>query len=196
MKTMFEKIYKKVMSRLEKSLPSWLHYHSPGHTRYVLEKAIFLAEKEGVSGHDLLLLKIAALYHDLGFLVGPKDHERTACRLASEELQAYNLSKEDIDKICGMIMATRIPQKPNTQLEKILADADLEYLGTDKFEEYGGDLFRERQHLDPRLDLENWNKVQVAFLSQHHYHTQFCKIHREPVKQENLRNLKQEINQT
>ncbi len=193
---MFEKIYKKVMSRLEKSLPAWLHYHSPGHTRYVLEKAVFLAEKEGISGKELLLLKIAALYHDIGFLIGPKDHERTGCRLAAEELQKYELSVEDIKKICGMIMATRIPQKPKTQLERILADADLEYLGTDKFEEFGRDLFKERLHLDPRLSLDDWNKVQVEFLSQHHYHTDFCRTHREPVKQKNLRYLLEEINQS
>lgn len=192
---MFEKIYKKVMSRLEKSLPSWLHYHSPGHTRYVLEKAIFLAEKEGISGHDLLLLKIAAMYHDIGFLIGPKDHEKTGCRIAAKDLQNYDLIDEDIEKICGMIMATRIPQKPSTRLEKILADADLEYLGTDKFEEFGQDLYRERLHLDPRLSLEDWNKVQVEFLSNHQYHTHFCKTYREPVKQENLRHLLQEIDQ-
>lgn len=192
---MFEKIYKKVMSRLEKSLPSWLHYHSPGHTQYVLEKAIFLAEKEDVSEKDLLLLKIAAVYHDAGFLVGPKDHEKTGCRIAAEDLQKYDLTTREIEKICGMIMATRIPQKPKNQLEKILADADLEYLGTDKFEEYGKDLFKERLHLDPRLSLEDWNKVQVEFLSRHHYHTDYCKTHREPVKQENLRSLLQEIDQ-
>ncbi len=193
---MFEKIYKKVMSRLEKSLPSWLHYHSPGHTRYVLDKTIFLAEKEGVSGKDLLLLKIAAVYHDIGFLIGPKDHEKTGCRIAAEDLQKYDLTEEDIEKICGMIMATRIPQKPHTRLEKILADADLEYLGTDKFEEFGNDLFQERSHLDPGLTLEDWNKVQVEFLSRHHYHTDYCKTHREPVKKNNLRSLMQEIDQS
>lgn len=192
---MFEKIYKKVMSRLEKSLPSWLHYHSPGHTRYVLDKVIFLAEKEGVSGKDLLLLKIAAVYHDAGFLIGPKDHERTGCRLAAEELKDYDLSGEDIEKICGMIMATRIPQKPKTKLEKILADADLEYLGTEKFEEFGKDLYKERQHFDAGLSLEEWNKVQVEFLSQHSYHTNYCKTYREPLKQQNLRYLLQEIDQ-
>ncbi|MEG9328282.1 uncharacterized protein SAMN04488034_103274 [Salinimicrobium catena] len=192
---MFDKIYKKLMSRLEKSLPSWLYYHSPDHTRYVLEKAIFLAEKESVSGKDLLLLKIAAVYHDAGFLVGPKDHERTGCRIAAEDLQKYDLSNKDIEKICGMIMATRIPQKPNTRLERILADADLEYLGTDKFEEFGQDLYKERLHLDPRLSLDDWNKVQVEFISNHQYHTNFCKTYREPIKQENLRLLLQEIDQ-
>ncbi len=193
---MFQKIYKKMMSRLEKSLPSWLHYHSPGHTRYVLEKAIFLAEQEKVSEKDLLLLKIAAVYHDAGFLIGPKDHEKTGCKIAAEDLQKYDLSDEDIEKICGMIMATRIPQKPTNKLEKILADADLEYLGTDKFEEFGQDLYRERLHFDPRLSMEDWNKIQVEFISNHEYHTHFCKTYREPVKQENLRHLLQEIDQS
>lgn len=192
---MFEKIYQKVMSRLENSLPSWLYYHSPGHTQYVLEKAIFLAKKEDVSGHDLLLIKIAAIYHDVGFLIGPKDHEKNGCRIAADDLQNYDLTEQDIKKICGMIMATRIPQKPRTKLEKILADADLEYLGTEKFEEFGKDLFKERLHLDPRLSLEDWNKVQIDFLTQHRYHTDYCKAKREPIKEKNLKYLKQEISQ-
>jgi uncharacterized protein len=94
-----------------------------------------------------------------------------------------------------MIMATRIPQKPKTILEKILADADLEYLGTSKFEEFGNDLYKERIHLDPQLTFEAWNKVQVDFISQHQYHTRYCQKYREPVKQENLRILLEEINQ-
>jgi len=45
------------------------------------------------------------------------------------------------------------------------------------------------------LSLEEWNKVQVEFLSQHSYHTNYCKTYREPLKQQNLRYLLQEIDQ-
>ena len=49
--------------------------------------------------------------------------------MAKEELPKFGLSEKDIELICGMIMATKIPQNPKTKLEKIIADADLEYLG-------------------------------------------------------------------
>ena len=37
--------------------------------------------------------------------------------------------KKDIEIICGIIMATKIPQRPKNYLEEIICDADLNYLG-------------------------------------------------------------------
>lgn len=193
LKIMFEKVYQKIMSQLENSLPAWLHYHSPEHTRYVLKQAEIIAEKENISEEDLLLIRIAALYHDSGFLISPKNHEKLGCQIAGKELTDYDLEAEQIKKICGMIMATRIPQKPKNLLEKILADADLEYLGTNKFEEFGNQLYQERLHFHPDMSLDEWNEIQIEFMSNHHYHTNFCKQHRQPKKQANLEKIKKAV---
>lgn len=190
---MFEKIYKRLMSKLENSLPSWLYYHSATHTKYVLKQAIHIAEKENIPKDDLYLLKIAALYHDSGFLISPKNHEKVGCQIAGKDLKEYDLDAQQIKKICGMIMATRIPQKPKTKLEKILADADLEYLGTNKFEEFGQQLYKERLHFHPDMTLDQWNEIQIDFISNHHYHTDFCKKYREPKKLENLGTIKKAV---
>ncbi len=115
---MFTRIYKEVMSNLENNLPSWLYYHSPDHTRYVLERAIFLAQQEEISDRDLFLLKVAALYHDLGFIRDRKDHENISCEMASKELPQYGLTPDEIQKICNMITATKIPQQPKTSFRK------------------------------------------------------------------------------
>lgn len=190
---MFEQIYNKVISDLENNLPSWLHYHSTAHTIYVLEQAIFLAKQENVSDRDLFLLKIAALYHDAGFMTNRKNHEKTGCRIAAEELPEFSLTSAEIQKICGMIMATRLPQKPTTHLEKILADADLEYLGTNRFKEISHQLYRETLHSQPDLSKQQWKEIEIKFLSNHHYHTDFCRKYREPKKQENLEQLRREV---
>lgn len=190
---MFKRIYKEVMSNLESNLPSWLHYHSPDHTRYVLSKAEFLAEQEGVQGRDLCLIQIAALYHDLGFIKGRKEHERKSCEMAATELPKYEISPEEIQKICGMIMATKIPQEPKNLLEKILADADLEYLGTDGFFETSEKLYRELLHNQPGLSRKKWNEIQVYFLSNHSYHTTYCRIHCEGKKAEHLAELQRKL---
>ncbi len=186
---MFEQIYRKVISNLENNLPPWLYYHSPEHTKYVLEKAEFLAEQEGVSGRDLFLLKVAALYHDLGFIKGREEHELKSCEIAEKELSEYDVSPEENNKICSMIMATKIPQQPKTLLERILADADLEYLGTDSFPEISEDLYRELLHDKPNLSRQEWNEIQIKFLKEHSYHTNYCKIHCEAVKAEHLQDL-------
>lgn len=186
---MFEQIYRKVISNLENNLPPWLYYHSPEHTKYVLEKAEFLAEQEGVSGRDLFLIKVAALYHDLGFIKGREDHEVKSCDIAAKELSDFGISPEENEKICKMIMATKIPQKPQNLLERILADADLEYMGTDKFHEISEDLYRELLHDKPNLSRQEWNQIQIKFLKEHSYHTNYCKEYCEAVKAAHLRDL-------
>lgn len=191
--TTFEKIYRQVISKLENELPPGLYYHSTDHTKYVLRMAEFLAEKEGVSGRDLFLLKVAALYHDTGFTVGREDHEETSCSIASEELPGYGLTSEEIKKVCSMILATRLPQQPKTKLEKILADADLEYLGTDKFEKVGELLYKEMAFLQPEMDKEKWHEIEKKFLHNHKYHTKFCRENREPKKSENLEKVKRKL---
>lgn len=186
----FEKIREQVIAKLEKELPPFLKYHAPEHTKHVLEKTIHIAGKEIVNEHDLLLLKIAALYHDTGFIVQRENHEEISCQIATKELKAMEFEPQDIEKICGMILATKIPQRPKNRLEEILADADLEYLGTDKFDYFSSNLYEEVKHFQPDLNIDEWNEIQVNFISSHHYHTSYCRQFREPGKLLNLEKLR------
>lgn len=190
MKKVYNKIYAHVMDILSNNLPSYLTYHSIDHTLHVLDKAVYIAKKEKVTNKDLWLLKIAALYHDIGFIETHIDHEQIGCRIAKTELKAFDFSNEDIETICKMIMATKIPQQPETNLEKILADADLEYLGSNKFVEIGEQLYKELKHYNDNLTREQWNSIQIDFISKHNYHTAYCKRYRKHQKLKHLQSLK------
>jgi uncharacterized protein len=190
MKTVFEKVHKDVIKALTEGLPAYLTYHSVNHTIYVLKMAEYLSWREGLAEDDIYLVKIAALFHDIGFLEGRENHEEKGCVIAKKELGKYNLSTLDIDKICGMIMATKIPQKPKNHLEEILADADLEYLSTENFEPVSEMLFNEIKHYNPDFTREEWYNVQIDFMEKHHYHTDFCKKYKESFKKQHVMKLK------
>jgi len=187
--TLYQEIHDKVFHLLQTQLPSFLTYHSPKHTAYVLEKAEFISKQEKVSQHDLFLIKIATLFHDIGFIKQYKDHEEAGCEITREFLQGYSFDPGDADQIYGMIMATKIPQKPNTLNEKIITDADLEYMGTDLFYPVSQFLYQELHYLDPDLDIPAFNQIQVNFINAHTYHTDYCKKNREEKKWQNLREL-------
>ncbi len=191
--TLYQEIHDKVFHLLQTQLPSFLTYHSYKHTAYVLEKAEFISAQEKVSPHDLYLIKIASLFHDIGFIKQYKDHEEAGCDITREFLQDYSFDSVDVDQICGMIMATKIPQKPNTLNEMIVSDADLEYLGTDLFYQVSQFLYKELHYLDPDLDIPAFNRMQVNFISAHTYYTDYCKKNREEKKWENLRQLKESM---
>ncbi len=188
---LFDQINAKRISDLEKNLPAYLTYHDFNHTRLVLEKAILIGKMEKITDYELFLLKIAAIFHDTGFTVSTENHEAESCKIAQRELTDLGFAKTEIDKICGMIMATRIPQEPNTHLEEILADADLEYLGTDDFEAISQKLYLEFKHFRPELTIQQWNDIQISFFTKHHYHTEYCRKNREPLKLINLTKLQE-----
>ncbi len=178
-----------VLNMLSTELPKQYFYHCPEHTLYVQEKTQEIGRNEGCSEDELNLLNIAALWHDTGYIRIYGNHEEQSCLLAQQYLPEYGLSADDIDTICGIIMATKIPQSPKNKLEEIIADADLEYLSADTFEIKSQDLFHELQWLNPMLTEKKWNEMQISFITKHKYFTRFCIENREPVKQIRLDKL-------
>ena len=179
-----------ILKKLEDELPGHLFYHGLHHTRDVYSAVVKIAEAEGVnSKHDLSLLKMASLYHDSGFTINYQNHEESGCDLARKTLPQYGFSNADIEIICGMIMATKIPQTPKNKLEEIICDADLDYLGRDDFYEIGDTLFSELKFYNKVQDEQQWNKIQVGFLKAHQYFTEYGRHHREARKQVYLNDL-------
>src|SRR5690606_34112675 len=129
------------------------------------------------------------LLHDIGFIEINVGHEERSCQYAHQILTQYPVNAEEIKLIEGMIMSTRIPQQPHTRLERIVADADLEYLGTHRFAEFSQNLYLEFRHFDPTIDLARFNEIQVMFISNHQYHTNFCRRNREGKKKKHLQEL-------
>jgi hypothetical protein len=89
-----------------------------------------------------------------------------------------------------MIMATRIPQTPHNLLEEIIADADLDYLGRDDFWTIGNKLFTELQMYSIIQTEDEWNRLQIKFLEQHHYFTRTAIETRKQKKDEYMAILK------
>jgi predicted metal-dependent HD superfamily phosphohydrolase len=175
-----------ILGRLRDGLPPHRSYHSQEHTLDVYRTAITIAAAEGVSGEDLDLLKTAALFHDTGFLVRDDEHEQGSCMIAREALPDFGYTTAQIDRICEMIMATKIPQAPVDELSRILCDADLDYLGRPDFFRIGATLFNEFKHYGVLTTEREWNELQVRFLEKHHYFTRRSKLVREPVKRQHL----------
>lgn len=183
-------IFNIVYKRLEDNLPGYLYYHNAEHTKEVMEKAVFLAKIEGLSKAEITLIKVAALYHDAGFMLGREDHEDKSCKLANKELPEYDFSKEQIEVICGMINATRIPQKTHNIYEEIVADADLFYLGTETYNYYSNKLYLELKHFQPDISEKDWLKIQLDFLKSHTFHTKYGLEVLAPLKEKHLKKLK------
>ncbi len=139
----FKRAGKFILNKLRNELPAHLSYHGIDHTLDVYSAAERIAKEKGISNYERKLLLTAALFHDTGFIKKRELHEVESCNFARQYLPLYGYKVAEIELICGMIMATRIPQSPKTYLEEIICDADLDYLGRDDFFRTGNKLFEE-----------------------------------------------------
>ncbi len=179
----FTDMQETILDKLEKELPDYVFYHNVKHTVDVVTEVELIGWAEGCSDEEILLLKTAGLFHDTGITVSFDNHEFRGSEYAREMLPKYGYTPDQIDRICSIIMATKLPPKPTNLLEEIICDSDLDYLGRSDFIPVSNALFEELKAQNKMKDLNEWNKMQVKFISGHQYFTKTARSLREVNKQ-------------
>ena len=185
----YKEVYDFLMSRLENETPGYYTYHNADHTKAVIDAAEYLGKKEGLTDNEITLVKTAALFHDAGFLQQAERHEEISCIWARDYLHHYGYNADQIEEICRIIIATRLPQSPKDHLAEILCDADLYYIGKEDYAEMEEKLFKEYQHSGHVNTKEDWQLMQAGFLAAHRFFTKTAIAELEPIKQKILTRL-------
>lgn len=108
-----------IEQKLRTELPPECSYHSADHTLDVLKQTEVLGKAQGLNDEQLTIVKIAALFHDVGFVEGRKNHEAVGCMILRQYAAGYALTEDHIRQIEGCIMATKIPQFPRNSMEEL-----------------------------------------------------------------------------
>ncbi len=187
----FMDIQEYVLDMLEQQLPKNLYYHNVKHTIDVTTEAELMGWAEGLPESDILLLKIAALFHDSGHIVQYKGHEEKSCDFVEEILPRYNYSRVKIDTIKRIIMATQLPHTPSDTLEAIIQDSDLDYLGRRDFIPVSNMLYEELKERNMIGTIDQWNEMQIKFIANHQYYTPTAQSLREVNKQLQIERIRE-----
>ena len=190
----FSDMQEVILDKLEKELPSYLYYHNVKHTVDVVTEVELIGWAEGISDKEILLLKTAGLFHDAGHIISYDNHEFQGTEMAREILPKYGYSIEMIDQVCEIIMATKLPPQPKNLLEEIICDSDLDYLGRSDFIPVSNTLYKELNEQNKIGTLNEWNKLQVKFISGHQYFTKTARNLREVNKQKQIERISKLIN--
>lgn len=186
----YSRLKERVLGLLEKQLPQELHYHGMHHTLDVLNVCEEYISRDNISESEANLLRTGALFHDFGFTRSFENHEQNGARLVEKILPDFGFGTKDIEVVQGLIMATRIPQTPATQLERIICDADLDYLGRDDYYPISETLYEELTALEKIENRQQWVELQIRFLEAHEYHTDFARENRQSEKEKRISELK------
>jgi class 3 adenylate cyclase/ligand-binding sensor domain-containing protein/predicted metal-dependent HD superfamily phosphohydrolase len=189
----YKMIENEILQQLQNNLPANLYYHNVKHTTDVIYITEDLGRKEKLNDEEMLLLKCAALFHDTGFMVTYDNNEEVAAKLAEQTLKKYKFSNDQIETVKRLILATKMPPNPKDLLEKIICDADLDYLGRPDFIPVSQNLFRELFERGKIDTITQWNKMQYKFVRDHNYFTETARKYRGPGKQNVLKELEEII---
>lgn len=189
----YRKLRKIALDLLKAGLSNKLSYHGYEHTMAVLKQVNFYIRYYNISHHDGQLLRIATLFHDIGFVDSYKDHEEKSAELLKSYMDKFGCDPADFDKLKGMILATRIPQNPKNILEFIICDSDLDYLGRNRYYEIGETLYDEWKAYNMIGTREEWIKIQINFLKGHSYHTEYAKKKLQPGKEKRIKELTSQL---
>ena len=170
-----------------KLTPGCYFYHDIKHTQDVYKHAIIYAKMEKLSQKQTLLIGIAALFHDIGYIVAYDKNEPIGAKLAKEYLYKKGFASDNVNTVSDLIIATQMPQKPQSLMQMIICDADLDSLGRKDFFRRGNLLKSELEKVKGiRYTKKEWDSIQLNFIKNHKYFTKSARKLRDKSQKLNI----------
>ena len=172
------------------------YYHGSEHSLEVEQACIDISKNEdSLTAREIELIRVASLSHDIGHIESMHDHEILGCNFIIRTMPNFGYTEADISLVTSLILVTKFPHKPKTLLENIICDADLSYIGTDKYSCQAEKLKKELVELHNYIfeDEKKWIEFQVNFLEKHVFFTKYAREKYNPTKEKIIENLKNKL---
>lgn len=190
----FDQMRENILTRLRSLLPETVVYHDVPHTVNVEKAAERYAKLEGVDPESILLIRTATLFHDAGYIYSNKDNEDFGINMAKAVLPNFGYSDLQIETVVRIINATKSSVEPTDLLEKIMCDADHDYLGRPDYYAIANKLRKEYENEGRTMTDKEWIKFQLNFLEGIHiYYTETARNIRNIGKNARIRELQTKL---
>ncbi len=164
------RLYFNIVEEIKEKVPAKYCFHDWRHTREVVEAVYrIIPHCPQLTVRQKRCLLFAALTHDMGFTVTANGHETESARIAGVIGRGVGYSAKDVVMIQSLIMATVITYRPRTLCEKIIRDADLFHLGTNRRKERSRLLRKELANCGHTFSDAEWRRREIVFVANHHF---------------------------
>lgn len=194
--------YKQLQEDVKEHVSDYFHthndprlvYHNFEHTQEVVNAAQQIANHYQLNEQDFFTVTVAAYFHDTGYFEDALNHEAKGAELADDFLAKHKVHQEVRDSVKSAILATKIPQQPKNEIDKIICDADLFHLGLPDFRAKGKLMHKENELIYKKdISKLEWRKKDIQFMESHHYHTDYANLLLSDQKQKNIEKLKTKL---
>ncbi len=183
-----------IISKLKSELSNDLSYHSIEHTLNVELAVQKYAKLEGLDKITIFRLRTAALFHDSGFLIDYDNNEEIGVKILNKYAPDFGFDPSDLKIISAIILATNNKTEPLTISEKIMCDADHDYLGRKDYHHVAKKLNQELAIYKKKLSSNEWILLQIEYLEKKHkYYTTSAFNLRQQGKEKRIQELKRLI---
>lgn len=151
-----------------------LVFHNFHHTVYVVRGVRQISENLSLSDENKEILNLAAWFHDTGLIEVYLGHEEESKKIARRFLEENAYPEANILEVLACIDATKMPQEPQTLLEKVICDADMFHLALPEYFHLQRLLLEEfRLVMNKQCTDEEWANENLGFLNNHHFWTPY-----------------------
>lgn len=159
-------------------------FHTISHTLDVVSNAEVIGRYCKLDDDSLNILRMCALFHDVGYVDAYDDHEIYSAKRARAYLKSKQIDPEVIAQIEAAILSTKTPQTPKDKISKILCDADLMNLTFDDYFEQIDLMRKEWEKVGKaKLNREEFYLSSLDFFQSHEYHSKYGKKVLQPKKE-------------
>jgi len=159
-------------------------FHTISHTLDVVANAEIIGKYCKLDDDSLNILRMCALFHDVGYVDAYDDHEICSAERAKTYLNSKNIDPEIIHQVEKAILSTKTPQNPLDRISRILCDADLMNLTFDDYFEQIDLMRKEWEKVGKaKLNSQEFHISSLEFFQSHEYHSQYGKKVLQPKKE-------------
>ena len=178
-----------IMDRASKELPANLYFHDLARMKDIYGLVELFCRAEDLSEEEALMVRTAALLHDVGYIWSYDEHEEESIRFAREILPKYAYPDDQIERIIELIECTKRLRKPTNKLEEILLDADMNYLSRADFITLNKAFYNELYEKNKIQNQQEWVRMQIVLLSNHKYYTSVANVLRDVSSEHQIENI-------
>lgn len=157
-----------------KKNPAEMKFHNVKHVFEVFHAVQIIGAEENISDEEMMIVKLAALFHDCGYVQTYIGHETVSMEFARKFLEDRSIPETMIIEVEKAIDATKYPQRPHTKCAEILCDADLYHFTKPDYPHYAAALRKEYElFLGKTYTDAEWNQANYEFMTQHSFFTRY-----------------------
>jgi len=113
---------------LSEKLSEKIIYHNLDHILRIRQYAEKIGEHSGLNAEEMNILRVCALFYEVGYINSYDQHIEESVGIASAYLSGKGVDMQLIDQVAEIIRSARRSQPPFNKIAEVLCDADVMFL--------------------------------------------------------------------